>query len=215
MRELDAGDADASRGAVHQHGFAGLRRRALKERAVGGAVGDAERRALRERRACGQRVELRRHADRQFGIGAGAARRIGVAGDVDAIARLEILHVGADRCDFARAVGSGRVRQRRLARIGAGAHVRVDGFTPAARICTSTSPGPGFGSGELLQLHHSGPPNSCTRIAFIVVLARYGSAEASFDATNPESPIHACARCSRDTAPVAERPDAIMRTSML
>src|SRR2546426_12788898 len=41
------------------------------------------------------------------------------------------------------------------------------GFTPAARIRTSTSPAPGFGSGTSSSFNTSGPPNSRTTIAFI------------------------------------------------
>ena len=62
MRQLHRRDADAARGAVHEHRFAGPRRRAVKEGAIGGRVGHAERCALRERRASGQAVELRGRA---------------------------------------------------------------------------------------------------------------------------------------------------------
>ena len=57
VRELDAGDADAAGRAVDEHRFARLRVRALEQRAVGGAVRHAERRALRERRARRQRMD--------------------------------------------------------------------------------------------------------------------------------------------------------------
>src|ERR1051326_2920969 len=42
------------------------------------------------------------------------------------------------------------------------------GFTHAAWTCTTTSPLPGFGSGTSSTRITSGPPNSRTRIAFIV-----------------------------------------------
>src|SRR5256885_4310872 len=43
------------------------------------------------------------------------------------------------------------------------------GFTPAARTRTTTSPGPALGSGASSGFMTAGPPNSCTRIAFIVL----------------------------------------------
>src|SRR4051812_3825411 len=42
------------------------------------------------------------------------------------------------------------------------------GFTPAARTRTTTSPAPAFGSGTSSSFNTAAPPNSCTRIAFIV-----------------------------------------------
>ena len=58
VRELDGGKADAARRAVNENGLARLRIRAVKERAVRRAVRDAERRALCERRARRQTMEL-------------------------------------------------------------------------------------------------------------------------------------------------------------
>jgi hypothetical protein len=69
-------------------------------------------------------VQLRRRADRVFGIRAGAERDV-VARDVNAIAVLKAGYVGADRLDFAGAVGARHVRQRGLARVGAAADVPI------------------------------------------------------------------------------------------
>ena len=100
--------------------------RALKQRAIRRAVGHAERRALPERHARRQLMQLRRAAQRELGVRAGAGGRGADAADVDAIASRETLDVGADRLDFAGAVLARRVGQRRLARIRAGRDVRVD-----------------------------------------------------------------------------------------
>src|SRR5919197_5071603 len=71
-------------------------------------------------------MQLGRTARRFFRVRAGARGRVSRPRDVHVIADGEPLHVGADAFDFAGAVKSRRVRQRRFARIRAGMHVRVD-----------------------------------------------------------------------------------------
>ena len=48
------------------------------------------------------------------------------AADVDTIARLEVVHVAAHRCNDAGRIGPGRIRQRRQRRVLSAADVRVD-----------------------------------------------------------------------------------------
>ena len=47
-RQLDCGDSDSARGAVHEHSLAGSRHGALKQSTIGGRVGNSDRSALFE-----------------------------------------------------------------------------------------------------------------------------------------------------------------------
>ena len=119
VRDLHGGDADAAARAVHEDGFAGPRLGALEERAERGAVRHAERRALRERHARGQPMELRRRAD-----GACSAymprldrRRTLSSAMIHAIAGLESFFTSAPTASTSPAPSDARrVGQRRLAR---------------------------------------------------------------------------------------------------
>ena len=104
-RELHGRDADAAARAVDSTVSPGLAFARMNSAQYAVRVRHADRGALRERDVGGQRVQLRRLTERLLGVGPGARQAGVVVGDVDAIAGLERFHVGADRFDFARAVG--------------------------------------------------------------------------------------------------------------
>src|SRR5438445_2363039 len=104
MRELHGRDSDTAGGAMYKYCLARPREGTLVERAIRRAVWNAKRRALAERDPRGKTMELRRYADGALGIRTGSSSGIADAGDVHAIARLEIPDVRADRLHLARAV---------------------------------------------------------------------------------------------------------------
>ena len=83
-RHLDGGRAHAAAAAVHQHAVARLRMRTDEQRAPRGGVRHTQRRALRERDACGQRVGLPVLAQRDLRAAADGRVR------VDAVAGLDV-----------------------------------------------------------------------------------------------------------------------------
>ena len=104
MRELHGRDADAAGRAVHQHGLAGFRLRAMEQRAIRRRVRHAHRRALAERNTRGETVDVVEVADRFLRIRAAVVslrvfRRRAV--NEHTIARLAALDVGSDGFDFA------------------------------------------------------------------------------------------------------------------
>ncbi len=171
------------------------------------AVRDARAPRLSERCARRQRVQLRRQTERPFGVRAGAAVRLAEAGDVDAIARFDILHLAADCFDFTCAVRAWRVRQRGLARVSARANVRVNGIDTRRTDMHDHVTWARLRIRELFQLHHLGPAELAHANRFHV-----RSLPARLKPSRYQRPITS-ARCSAKA--LAERPDAIMRNSML
>jgi hypothetical protein len=106
LAELDGGHADATRGAMHQQDFARLQRRAMDERVIGGGGADAEGRALGIGPAPRQAHHVARCRHLHV-LGEGA----GTHAEDHAVARLPVLHLGADGRDRARAFHAGNERQ--------------------------------------------------------------------------------------------------------
>ena len=105
--DLHGGEADAAGGPVHQHGFAGPRGGAMKQRAVRRRVGHTHRRALSERDRRRQAVDVVEAADGLLGVRAAVVavrvlRRRAV--DEHAIADGDGLHVRAHGLDLAAGV---------------------------------------------------------------------------------------------------------------
>ena len=120
LAELNGGHADAARGAMHQQDLARLQRRAMDQRMVGGGGTDAEGRALGvgPARRQAHQVAGRRHL---HVLGEGA----GPHAEDHAIARLPVLHLGADRRDRARAFHAGNERQLGLVLVVGRQHQHV------------------------------------------------------------------------------------------
>ena len=109
---------------------------------------------------------MSRAAQRVLRVGAGADECDVVARDVDAIAVFEALDVGADRFHVAGGIRARREREIRFTRVDTGANIGVrTGFTPTARMRTSTCEGPGAGVGTFSSFITSGLPNSRTTMA--------------------------------------------------
>jgi hypothetical protein len=126
-RQLHGCEADGSACAVHEDRFTGAHRGAKHERAIRRRGRDTERGALRERHRLGDRVHQARGNGHLLAI---RAEPDAERGDVDPIAGRNSGHARADLLDDARAVGAGRVRQFRQARVLATAHVGVNGVHP-------------------------------------------------------------------------------------
>src|SRR6185312_15355954 len=110
VRDLRRGQADAACRAVDQHGLAGFRLRFVEERAIRRRVRHAHRRALAERDAGGQTIQVIEIADGLLRVRAAVvAVRVFGGGPVDehAVAGLPALHVRADRFDFTARVRAG------------------------------------------------------------------------------------------------------------
>ena len=111
-----------------QDGFARARRGALKDRAVGRPMRNADGGALLERDQLGQRVHLRGFAHGEF-----RARAVGAGDrpdDVDALSRGDARYALSHSLDDAGRVGTRCVRQLRPSRVGALADI---GCRPGSR----------------------------------------------------------------------------------
>ncbi len=119
--ELKRRRAHAAAGPVDEDRLPRLAAAALEEGAIGRPVRDAERRALGEGDLLRQRVQLLGRAERKLGVGAAErARRVDARPGREGAARPRLLH-------DAGGVKAGRIRERGLVGVDAGAHVGVDG----------------------------------------------------------------------------------------
>jgi hypothetical protein len=118
--DLDGCHADAAAGTMDEHGFPRARLPADEQRSPRRPVRDTDRRPLLKRDAVRKRVDLPLFGQRELGVATRRAVRI------DAIADLHARHAGAERRHDTAEIAARRVRERRFARICAGAHVGLD-----------------------------------------------------------------------------------------
>src|SRR5262249_35898291 len=128
--------------------------RTLKQRAIRRAVRNTERRALTEARPRRKVMQLRGDANCALRIRAGARGSRSDAGDVHAIARLEVLDVGTDRLHVAGSVLPRGVREWRLAGVHAAVHVRVDRIYAGSADTHDDVSRTRFRIGNVLELQH-------------------------------------------------------------
>ena len=125
-RELHRGETDTAGRSVHEDRFRRARSAALKQCAIGGRVGNAERGALLECDTRRERVQLIGRRQHELCVGADAGGLPSRPADVHAIPGREPIDSVADGFHFARTVESRREQRDRFSRVRAGADVAVD-----------------------------------------------------------------------------------------